>query len=172
MKIIFDWSSCFRGDLCNYGRRTNDGRTPDYGHPINAPSGDLIVSGAYPEAPHYENLPMQYTENFLALKIEIFYLKNFDIFLTFAQNIDCGYKLEPRQGDSNEYPQSMFWSKNKKNWYTPAYPSFTYIKVGFTGVFIARTCFPDVITLPTLPALCKSLIGLCLYGFDEFGHIV
>ena len=25
---------------------------------------------------------------------------------------------------SNEYPQSMFWSKNKKKRYTPAYPSF------------------------------------------------
>ena len=25
---------------------------------------------------------------------------------------------------SNEYPQSMFWSKNKKNRYTPAYTSF------------------------------------------------
>ena len=24
-------------------------------------------------------------------------------------------------------------------------PQFYYIKVGFTGVFIARTCFPDVI---------------------------
>ena len=29
-----------------------------------------------------------------------------------------------RRGGSNEYPQSMFWSKNKKNKYTPAYPSF------------------------------------------------
>ena len=30
----------------------------------------------------------------------------FDIFLIFAQNIDCGYTLEPpRRGDSNEYPQ-------------------------------------------------------------------
>ena len=29
-----------------------------------------------------------------------------------------------RRGGSNEYPQSMFWSKNKKNGYTPAYPSF------------------------------------------------
>ena len=40
----------------------------------------------------------------------------------------------------------MFWSKNKKNRYTPAYPSFAiynYIKVGFKGVFISRTCFPD-----------------------------
>ena len=74
---------------------------------------------------HYENLPMQYTEILLALKIENFLLKNFDIFLIFAQNIDCGYTLEPpRRGGSNEYPQSMFWSKNKKNMYTPAYPSF------------------------------------------------
>ena len=44
----------------------------------------------------------------------------FDIFLIFAQNIDCGYTLEPpRRGGSNEYLQSMFWSKNKKNRYTP-----------------------------------------------------
>ena len=56
-------------------------------------------------------------------------IKNFDfffyIFLTFAQNIDYGYTLEPpRRGGSNEYRQSMLWSKNKKNRYTPAYPSF------------------------------------------------
>ena len=61
---------------------------------------------------HYENLSMQNTEIFSVVKIENFQLKNFDIFLIFAQNIDC------------EYPQSMFWSKNKKNRYTPAYPSF------------------------------------------------
>ena len=31
------------------------------------------------------------------------------IFLISAQNIDCGYSLEPpRRGGSNEYPQSMF----------------------------------------------------------------
>ena len=31
------------------------------------------------------------------------------IFLISAQNIDCGYSLEPpRQGGSNEHPQSMF----------------------------------------------------------------
>ena len=45
--------------------------------------------------------------------------------LIFAQNIDCGYWLEPsRGGGSNEYTQSMFWSKNKKNRYTLANPSF------------------------------------------------
>ena len=63
--------------------------------------------------------------DFLALEVENIQLKNFDIFLIFAQNIDCGYTLEPpRRGGSNKYPQSMFWSKNKKNRYTPAYPSF------------------------------------------------
>ena len=68
---------------------------------------------------------MQYTEILLALKIENVQLKNVEIFLIFAQNIDCGYTLEPpRRGGSNEYPQSMFWSKNKENRYTPAYPSF------------------------------------------------
>ena len=31
------------------------------------------------------------------------------IFLISAQNLDCGYLLEPpRRGSSNEYPQSMF----------------------------------------------------------------
>ena len=66
-----------------------------------------------------------------------------DIFLIFAQNIDCEYTLEPpRRGGSNEYPQSMFLSKNKKigiPLHTPVY----CIKVGFEGVFIARTCFSD-----------------------------
>ena len=74
---------------------------------------------------HYKNLLMQYTEIF-KVKNENFQKKMFAIFLIFAQNIDCGYTLEPpHRGSSNEYPQSMFWSKNKKNYrYTPAYPSF------------------------------------------------
>ena len=44
----------------------------------------------------------------LVVKMKNFAGKN-DIFLIFAQNIDCGYTLEPpRRGGSNEYPQSMF----------------------------------------------------------------
>ena len=63
--------------------------------------------------------------DFSAVKIEKFHQKNFDIFAIFAQNIDCGYKLErPRQGGSNEYPKSMLLNKNKKNGYTPAYLHF------------------------------------------------
>ena len=48
------------------------------------------------------------------VKIKNFQLKMFDTFI-FAQNIDCGCTLEPpRRGGSNEYPQSMFWSKIRK----------------------------------------------------------
>ena len=90
---------------------------------------------------------MQYTEIFKNVKNDNFQSKKFDIFLIFAQNIDCGYTLEPpRRGGSNEYPQSMFWSKNKKNRYTPAYPSFSKQKWGLRGytlhghVFMMKLC--------------------------------
>ena len=81
---------------------------------------------------------MQYTEIFTAAKIETFRMKNFDTFEFFAQNIDCGYTLEPhRRGGSNEYPRSMFWINNKKNRYTPIQHSYTVynIKVGYNGVY-------------------------------------
>ena len=53
--------------------------------------------------------------NFFRSKIDNFQKKSFDIFLIFAQNIDCGYTLEPpRRGGSNEYPQSMFGAKIRK----------------------------------------------------------
>ena len=53
--------------------------------------------------------------NFLPPKNENFQMKNSDNFHISAQNIDYGYSLEPpRRGGSNEYPQSMFLSRNKK----------------------------------------------------------
>ena len=77
---------------------------------------------------HYENRPMQYTAIFVTFKNNETFIgkKKIDKFHFFAQNIDCGYMLElPCRGSSNNYPQSMFWIKNKENRYTPAYPSFT-----------------------------------------------
>ena len=63
--------------------------------------------------------------------------KNSDIFHISAQNIDCGYSLEPlRRSGSNEYPQSMFLSRNKKNNVYPCKPQFYYITLGFKGVKI------------------------------------
>ena len=86
----------------------------------------LVLQMKSQKSKHYENLPMQYIEKKFGCKNENFHWKIVDIFLIFAQNIDCGYTLEPpRRGGSNEYPQSMFWSKNKKNRHTPVNPSFS-----------------------------------------------
>ena len=61
--------------------------------------------------------------------------KNSDIFHISVQNVDWGHSLEPpRGGGSNEYPQSMILSINKKNNVYPCKPQFYYIKVGFKGV--------------------------------------
>ena len=55
-----------------------------------------------------------YLYNFDPLKPHFYIVKLgftgvYIIFLISAQNIDCGYSLEPPQrGGSNEYPQSMF----------------------------------------------------------------
>ena len=52
---------------------------------------------------------MQYTAIFHGCKNDNFQMKNCDMFLNSAQNIDCGYTLEPSQGGgSYEYPKSMF----------------------------------------------------------------
>ena len=64
-------------------------------------------------------------------------MKNSHIFPLSAQNIDCGYSLEPPlRGGSNEYPQSIFLSRNKKDDLYPCKLPFYYIKVGFEGVKI------------------------------------
>ena len=86
---------------------------------------------------HYENKPIQIYWKFYHHKNDNFQIKNSDIFHISAQNIDCVYLLEPpRWGGSNEYPQSVFLSRNKKNNVYPCKPQFYYIKVGFKGVKI------------------------------------
>ena len=73
-------------------------------------------------------------ENF-QIKIQIFVLIS-------AQNIDCGYSLEPpRRGGSNEYSQSMFWAEIRKLMYTPVNPSFTIQKWGLRGSTLYRYVF-------------------------------
>ena len=68
-------------------------------------------------------------------------------FLFFAQNIDCGYTLEPpRRGGSNEYPQSMY-----------------HIKVGYKGIFIHGHVFlilhsKSTHKIATTPQVCDKSI--------------
>ena len=52
---------------------------------------------------HYENTPIQIYWKFHHQKSENFQIKNSNIFHISAENIDCGYSLEPpRRGGSNE----------------------------------------------------------------------
>ena len=60
-------------------------------------------------------------------KLKIFRWKNSDIFQISAQNIDCGYSLEPL--------------KNKENNVYPCKPLFYYTKVGFKGSKFYRHVF-------------------------------
>ena len=60
-----------------------------------------------------------------------------------------------RRGGSNEYPQSMILSRNKKNNVYPCKPQFYYIKMGFKGVKIIKACFRDA------ELLFGALGGLC-----------
>ena len=76
----------------------------------------------------------KYIENFTAKNWKFSDKKNSDIFHISAQNIDCGNSLEPpRRGGSNEYPQSMFLSRHKKNNIYHCKPQFYHRKVGFKG---------------------------------------
>ena len=84
---------------------------------------------------YYENTPIQIYRRFHLQKLKNIQIKKNDIFHISVQNIDCWYSLEPpRRGGSNEYPQSMFLSRNKKNNAYLCKPQFYYIKVGFMGV--------------------------------------
>ena len=70
-------------------------------------------------------------------KTENFQIRNSDTFHILLKNTDCGYSLEPpRRGGSNEYPQSMFLSRNKKINVYPCKPQFYYKRVGFKGIKI------------------------------------
>ena len=92
------------------GRRTDgrtDGRTPDHGHPLSSPcepdgSGELKIgiplqTDSFMMRHHLSLRKHAHViySNFFRSKIDNFQRKIFDIFLIFAQNIDCVYTLEP-----------------------------------------------------------------------------
>ena len=79
----------------------------------------------------------KYIETFTAKNKQKNQIKISDIFRISAQNIDCGYSLEPpRRGGSNEYPQIMFLSRNKKNNVYPCKPQW-----GLRGSKLYRRVF-------------------------------
>ena len=64
-------------------------------------------------------------------------MKNSGSFNISAQNIDWRYLFQlPQLGSSNEYPQSKFFSRNKKINLYPCKLQFYCIKVGFKVVVV------------------------------------
>ena len=59
------------------------------------PTKYILELEAETRTSHYANTPMQHTAIFHGFKNDNFQLKNFAYFHIFAQNIDCGYTLEP-----------------------------------------------------------------------------
>ena len=103
-------------------------------------------------------------------KTEKFQIKNSDIFHISAQNIDRGHSLEPpRRGGSNEYPHSMFSSKNKTIYVYPCKPQFYYIKVGFKGVKII--CFRNAKQIEKKIVIFKNNINLNVVFSGEFAEL-
>ena len=97
----------------------------------------------------------------------IFRKKKSDIFHISAQNIDCGYSLEPpHRGGSNEYPQSMFWAEITKIMYAPVNPSFTIQKWGLRGSKLYRYVF---LMVPS--GLCAHQRMKSAFDFAQSGHM-
>ena len=69
-------------------------------------------------------------QKILLPKNENFQIKILIIFHISAQNIDCGYSLEPPQRGGSEYAQSMFLNRNKINNVYTCKPQFYYYKSG------------------------------------------
>ena len=93
----------------------------------------------------------------LPAKIETFQIKKFLYFTYFWSN---------HRGGSNEYPQSIFLSRNKKKNVYPCKPQFYYIKVGFKGVKIIRACFRDDLENNILLVCSKN----DFMGKDRYEH--
>ena len=72
-------------------------------------------------------------------------MKNCDIFLNFAPNIDCGYTINEAVLTSAH--DLCFRAKIRKQNEHTCKPQFYYIKVGCKGVFITRTRYPDGIAI-------------------------
>ena len=156
-------------------RKRTFGRAPS----VNSPQTARILTerildsqGSKTFLNHYENTPIQLYWKFYHQNNENFQIKNSDIFHISAQNIDCGYSLEPpRRRGSNEYPQSMFWAEIRKIMYTPVNPSFTIKKWGLRGsklyryVFVMTWTARTLIRLRTCSGWFEFIRKTCLFKY-------
>ena len=81
------------------------------------------------------------------------------IFLISVQNIDCGYSLgPPRRGGSNEYPQSMFSSRNMKN-IRIFYLEFFFFGGKIFSMYLNKRVF--------VMFIYKAIMLQCLFAFTS-----
>ena len=103
-------------------------------------------------------------------------LQGYSLFFLFLiNNIYCGYSLEPpRQGDSNEYLQSMFWVEiwkiSKFFFVFFFYLKTQFLEVKFSihlnrAVFVMKPLKFDCISIPMCNISCK--VNLCGVLFNE-----
>ena len=80
----------------------------------------ILFSGKSKKVSHYENKPIQMYRKFHLQELKIFTKISIS-----AQNIECGYSLEPpRRGGFYEFPLSMFWAEIRKIMHTTVNPGF------------------------------------------------
>ena len=90
---------------------------------------------------HTKTCLFKYTENFITKKWK-FSNKKFWYLSYFCSKHRLWVLVRTAStSGSNEYPQSLFLSRNKKNDVYPSKPQFCYIKVGFKGVKLYRRVF-------------------------------
>ena len=111
-----------------------------------------------------------YLYNFDPLKPHFYIVKlgftgEYTIFLFLLKNIDCGYSLEPpRRGGSNEYPQSMFLSRNKKKYQNFLSENFHFPVIKFS-VYLNRR----VLVMGSSGGFCWSPMW---YMWVPFFHVL
>ena len=75
-------------------------------------------------------------------------------------NVMCPLgRTSGRRGGSNEYPQSMLFSRNKTNNVYPCKPQLYYIKVGFKG---SKLCRPVSVMREKSPFVVKARVSLSI----------
>ena len=88
------------------------------------------------------------------------------IFLISAQNIDCGYALEPPQrGGSNEYPQSMFGVEMKNISFLSE--NFQFLEVKFS-IYLNRRVFVMILeNRAVFGDMCRQPAHTYLLSYEE-----
>ena len=71
-------------------------------------------------------------------------MKNCDVILIFAPNIDCEYTLELLNEAVLTSTHNLCFRAIIRKHVNPCKPQFYHIKVGCKGVYITRTCYHDV----------------------------